>query len=144
MDFPIIAMNVTNQNPEMNSFNYKKYSLDKIEEWIHDALSCAEASPHEIYSAIKNAIQEEYNIHKEYSQRCLGLLELLNGHRPVNLDDTLKVNKWILPVDVDGASGEYYLQLPEDLLDSLGWSEGDMLEWVDNRDGSFKLKKVGN
>lgn len=49
--------------------------------------------------------------------------------------------KWTLPVEVDGASGEYYLQLPDDLLDKLNWKEGDTLEYISNSDGSFIVKK---
>jgi len=74
------------------SFDYKKYSLEKLEGWVHDALSCEEASPHEIYSVIRKVVQDEYNYHKEQSQRCLGLLELLSGHRPVSLDEQEKGN----------------------------------------------------
>lgn len=50
--------------------------------------------------------------------------------------------KWVLPVEVDGISGEYFLSLPQDLLDTLEWVEGDQLEWSDNKDGSLSLKKV--
>ena len=31
------------------SFDYKKYSLEQLENWVHDAIN-GEASPHEIYS----------------------------------------------------------------------------------------------
>ena len=125
----------------MTDFNYKEYSLSKLSEWIHDCISSGESSPHEIYSTIRSAVQEDYNIYKEREKNCLGLLELLSGHRPVNLDNP-NPNKWILPVEVDGASGEYYLQLPDYLLDALGWKEGDNLEYSDNGDGSFSVKKV--
>lgn len=67
--------------------DYKKYSLENLENWLHDALSCGEASPHEIYSVIRKVVQDEYNYHKEQSQKCLGLLELLSGHRPVKSVD---------------------------------------------------------
>ena len=63
--------------------DYKKYSLENLENWLHDSLSCGEASPHEIYSVIRKVVQDEYNYHKEQSQKCFGLLELLSGHRPV-------------------------------------------------------------
>ena len=66
--------------------DYKKYSLENLENWLHDALSCEEASPHEIYSVIRKVVQDQYNYHKEQSQKCLGLLELLSGHRPVKLE----------------------------------------------------------
>lgn len=39
-----------------------------------------------------------------------------------------------------GEDGEYYLIT--DALDILGWTEGDELEWTDNQDGTFTLKKV--
>ena len=41
-----------------------------------------------------------------------------------------------LIVDDDGI-----LNLPDDLLEEMGWKEGDELEWIDNNDGSFTLKK---
>ena len=53
-----------------------------------------------------------------------------------------KINKWIVPVEVDGASGEYFLTLPDDLLDSLGWKEGDTLEYVNNNDGTLRVRKI--
>jgi hypothetical protein len=52
-----------------------------------------------------------------------------------------QVKKWTLPVEVDAASGEYFLTLPDDLLDKLSWTEGDCLEWVDNKDGTLSLHK---
>lgn len=42
-----------------------------------------------------------------------------------------------LTVDDDGI-----LQLPDDMLKELGWNEGDLLEWIEQDDGSFLLKKV--
>lgn len=41
-----------------------------------------------------------------------------------------------LTVDDDGV-----LQIPDNMLEQLGWKEGDILEWVENEDGSFVLKK---
>ena len=185
--------------------DYKSYSLEQLENWIHDAICAGEASPHEIYSTIRKAVKEEYDIHRNLADRCFGLLELLSGYRPVNLNDDWenhyypeevtwtkkdvlkekeyyepsmppwghsdieglisgfgndvitfnfdpagnnvsdlieKPNKWVVPVEVDGASGEYYLTLPDDLLDSLGWKEGDNLEYLDNDDGTFKVRKI--
>lgn len=68
-------------------FNYKKYSLEQLENWMHDALSTNEASPHEIYSTIRKVVKYQYDYHQEQSKRCLGLLDLLSGNRPVNLDN---------------------------------------------------------
>ena len=45
--------------------------------------------------------------------------------------------KYELTVDDDGI-----LTLPDELLETLGWKEGDDLEWIDNGDGSYQVKKV--
>ena len=50
-----------------------------------------------------------------------------------------KVKKWIIPVDDD-----YNITFPEDLLEQTGWKEGDILQWIDQGDGSFKMIKKGN
>jgi len=42
-----------------------------------------------------------------------------------------------LTVDENGI-----LKLSDELMKELGWEEGDNLEWIDNNDGSFSLKKV--
>lgn len=49
--------------------------------------------------------------------------------------------KWIIPIEVDGPSGEYYVTLPDDLLSSANIQEGDTLEWFPSEDGSYILKK---
>ena len=53
-----------------------------------------------------------------------------------------KVVKWQLPVEIDGASGEYFVYFPDDLLEAASLKEGDTVEWVDNSDGSYILRKV--
>ncbi len=53
-----------------------------------------------------------------------------------------KVVKWSLPVQVDGLTGDCYINLPDDLLELAGLKEGDVINWVDNGDGSFTLEKV--
>ena len=41
-----------------------------------------------------------------------------------------------LTVDDDGV-----LTFPDELIEQLGWKEGDVLQWIDNKDGSFSLVK---
>jgi len=55
-----------------------------------------------------------------------------------------KVVKWQLPVEADGASGEYYVQFPDDLMEAANLKEGDQVEWIDQGNGSYFLKKVNN
>jgi bifunctional DNA-binding transcriptional regulator/antitoxin component of YhaV-PrlF toxin-antitoxin module len=40
-----------------------------------------------------------------------------------------KIEKWTLPIEVN-EEGEQIVTLPEDLLDTIGWNQGDELEWV--------------
>ena len=85
--------------------DYKKYSLEKLQEWVHDAMN-SDASPHEIYSAIREAVREDYYCYKHHCSRAYGLLELLSGHRPV------------ADADMEKAKQEYlesmYPDVPED------------------------------
>ena len=47
-----------------------------------------------------------------------------------------KIQYWYLDVDDDGI-----LTFPPELLKQTGWEEGDSLQWIDNEDGSFTLRK---
>ena len=157
-------------------FDYKKYSLGKLEEWIHDVISCDETNPQEIYDVIKGVVSENYHIYKNQTSRCYELLALLNGNGKGHLscdkdnpspehrgawndfwednsqDDVYnnvfdsrredKVVKWQLPVEVDGLTGECYVQLPDDLLEVANIKEGDQIEWVDRGNGSYLFRKV--
>jgi hypothetical protein len=53
-----------------------------------------------------------------------------------------KVVKWRLPVEFDDASEEYFVQFPDDLLESANLKEGDEVYWQDNNNGTFTLRKV--
>jgi len=205
-----------------SDFDYKKYSLEKLQDWVHDALSTGEASPHEIYSAIREAVREDYYYYKHHCSLAYGLLELLSGNRPVKDTSILqcdkddpspecqkswndfweehyypeeaedngmrpwghsdleykgstvssvdqnnhsnhyydytrndpnrpnpfvdKVKKWVLPVeevrDEDTDEDIYCVTFPDDLLEAANLKEGDQVEWVDNGDGSYLLRKV--
>jgi hypothetical protein len=48
---------------------------------------------------------------------------------------------WILDVQEDPDTGDAIIQFPEDFLETTGWKEGDLIEWVDNKDGSWTMVK---
>jgi antitoxin component of MazEF toxin-antitoxin module len=138
-------------------FDYKKYSLEKLENWGHDTVS-GDASPQEIYDVIKGVVNEQYHYFKHHTGRCYDLLCLLNGNGKGHISDYEpsmppwghsdleykqdKVTKWQLPVEVDGLTGDCMVNLPDDLLKAANLKEGDQIEWVDQGDGSYLLKKV--
>lgn len=37
---------------------------------------------------------------------------------------------------------EYFLTLPEDMVDHLGWEAGDIVEWHVNKDGTVLIERV--
>ena len=260
----------------MDDFDYKKYSLEKLETWLDDALCSADATPQEIYDTIRKVVSENYYHHKHHASRAYELMEKLNGsvtftscdkddksperqkawsefweevyypeehqkHSKETKDDGMrpwghsdleylanstltedrisnfpeeqttppfvsedgdvwnqdkireynlreaeyynkraeldveymkakiqatspyndgwtqehyqnivdcieqkqdKVTKWVLPVELDGLTGDCVVTLPDDLLERVGWVEGDTVEFVSNTNGSFTVKKV--
>ena len=217
MVFPTIATIALNPNQEMTDFDYKKYSLENLENWMYDAISSGDATPQEIYDVIVGVVKETYYNHKDKASQADELLGLMNGVKKLDIDlsevlkereyyegsssvyqeDTIlkcdkddpspecqgawndfwqsdsnteyelreaeyynkevfvsedgdiypvkdKVVKWQLPVQVDGLTGECYINLPDDLLEVAGLKEGDAVEWIDRNDGSFEMRKVND
>lgn len=51
----------------------------------------------------------------------------------------------IVKVEYDINTGDYYIPIPEEFystLTELGWNPGDDIEWIENGNGSYTLKKV--
>jgi hypothetical protein len=156
----------------MTDFNYTKYSLENLENWLYDAMSSGGASPQEIYDVIVNVVRENYYTYKHQTSQAYELLALLNGNGKGHIEayDAVmrekeyyepsmppwghsdleylanqkedKVKKWILPTEVDGLSGDVIVNFPEDLLEAANLKEGDQVEWIDRGDGSFEMRKV--
>lgn len=79
--------------------DYKKYSLEKLEEWVYDALS-TNASPQEIYDTICGVVKENYYSYKKHTSRAYQLLGLLNSI------DTSQENKKYFSCDKNDTSSE--------------------------------------
>ena len=194
--------------------DYKKYSLEQLENWMHDAMSCGDATPQEIYDVIIEVVKDNYYTYKKQASEAYELLSLLNGNGDWTVEEVLKekeyyepsmppwghsdleymihnkeplscdkddpspeckkswtkfweetpyplyvsedgdvcipdyvtkedkVVKWQLPVQVDGLSGDCFVEFPDDLLEAANLKEGDTVEWVDKGDGSYLLRKV--
>ena len=49
---------------------------------------------------------------------------------------------WIVTLEeADDGSGDLVLPLNDDILSEVGWQTGDTIEWTDNKDGSWSMKK---
>ena len=49
-------------------------------------------------------------------------------------------SKWTAEVLTD-KDGEFFIEFSEEFLREIGWKEGDTIEWIDNHDGSWTMKK---
>ena len=47
---------------------------------------------------------------------------------------------YVIDVQED-KDGEMFIEFPENMMTNVGWAEGDVLTWTDNKDGSFSLTK---
>ena len=49
---------------------------------------------------------------------------------------------WTIKLEEDAETGDLILPFTDEILQEAGWKEGDTLEWIDNKNGSWTLKKV--
>jgi hypothetical protein len=109
----------------------------------------------ELNAMCDKAEQDQITFHNSDSTKDFWSFDDMNyPHSSYNTDTITfnipekqnKVKKWILPVQEmengDTMETEYFIQLPDDLLEQAGWKENDELNWVDNKDGTFTLTKT--
>jgi hypothetical protein len=75
-------------NPYSTDFEYKKYSLEHLENWLHDALNSEDLTPQDIYDTLIKCVDENVEYHKKYLTKNIEFLSLLKGNRPVDLSPT--------------------------------------------------------
>lgn len=66
------------------------------------------------------------------------------GHSDMEYLIANKPKRWILPIEkqvIDGVD-DYYIMFPDELLEAANIKQNDVLEWIDQGDGSWLLKKV--
>ena len=55
------------------------------------------------------------------------------------------MSKWTITVEEDPENGDLILLFTDEILSEVGWVAGDTIVWIDNKDGSWTLrKKDGN
>lgn len=50
-------------------------------------------------------------------------------------------DSWVVPVECDG--DDCVITFPDELLKKTGWKVNDVLEWIDNEDGSYSIVSTG-
>ena len=59
-----------------------------------------------------------------------------------NVQEVIPMTKsWTVTLEEDPDTGELILPFNEEILKEAGWKEGDVLEWIDNKNGSWSLVK---
>ena len=57
----------------------------------------------------------------------------------------MKPTHWTITlVEADDGSGDLVLPLTDEIMESAGWKTGDTLEWIDNKYGTWSIKKKEN
>jgi hypothetical protein len=51
------------------------------------------------------------------------------------------MSKWTITVEEDPETKELMLPFSDEMLAEVGWQIGDTLVWIDNKDGSWTLRK---
>ena len=72
-----------------SDFSYKKYSLEQLDNWLHDAMNCEDLTPQDIYETIVKCVDDNIEYHKTHLTRNIELLSLLKGQRPVDLGENI-------------------------------------------------------
>jgi hypothetical protein len=49
---------------------------------------------------------------------------------------------WTINLEEDPETGDLILPLNDEILEGTGWQTGDSIEWIDNKDGSWTMKKI--
>ena len=49
---------------------------------------------------------------------------------------------WTVEIQMDGLTGDAIIPIPDEVEDIAGWDLYDELEWIDNKNGSYILRKV--
>ena len=53
----------------------------------------------------------------------------------------LRDNNWVVTVQENGEDKELYVELPPEMLNQVGWDDGDTLIWEELDHGGWSIKK---
>lgn len=99
---------------------------DCMQPWGHSDMEALKYTDKEM-DAMCSAAEEEELISKGYFKE--------NGFWK-------KPKTWTVEVSMDGLTGDAFLPIPDEVMDLVEWNLYDELEWIDNKDGSWIIRKV--
>ena len=72
--------------PVLSNKTYKKYVLEHLENWVHDAITTDDVTAQEVYGVIVKCIEINVEHHKDNLDKNVELLSLLKGNRNIDLN----------------------------------------------------------
>ena len=155
-DLEMVTSKISNAREILNSAidRLQEHQYDKAETLMYAADEFLQYYLEEFDRKFKDAWaetvtkvhQQEYSVsstcdNQDTSPECRGAWNSFWEDDKIKED---KVVKWQLPVQqkIEEGIDDYYVQFPDDLLEAANLKENDLVEWVDNLDGSYTLKKV--
>ena len=107
------------------------YPVSKVDDcmppWGHSDMEALQYTDEEMDAMCAAAEEEEYLISNGYFKE--------DGF-------WMKPKTWMVKLEVDGLTGDAIIPIPDEVVDIVGWDLDDELEWRDNKDGSYILRKV--
>jgi len=153
---------------QVENFLYDAMSADATAQEIYDVIKGVVADNYNVY---KNATQKAYELlglldgngvghitnyddtelmpnlqytDEEVDAMCVAAEEeelISKGYFKEN-GSWKKPKTWIVEVSMDGLTGDAFLPIPDEVMDLVEWNLYDELEWIDNKDGSWIIRKV--
>lgn len=115
----------------MTDFNYKKYSLEQLENWMHDAMS-SDATPDEIYDVIVKVVRDNYYHYKQQASFAYELLTKFNQRPDKCIDDVyeaaIKEREYYEPSWVEG-NAKVKVKTHQEMIGE-GWEMTDDGFWI--------------
>jgi len=137
-DLEYLIANPTLTEDRISNFPGEQYTEEELNAMCDKAVSDDEKEKCREY----NLREAEYYDKRAQLDAEFAKIIADDGYDWTPLSKNDKVVKWQLPVEVDGLTGDCYVQFPDDLLEAANLKEGDLVEWIDLKNGSFELRKV--
>lgn len=136
--------------------DYKQNLLNRLKDLIHDLMDDDAFSAEEILDTIKITSQDSLDYHKKQVKKHQELLDMVapsydlssmisaNSYLKEDRISNFPETSFIRTVEMDAASGELFITIPDEIVDFLHLEEGDLLDWEMQPDGSVRIFKANS